>query len=176
MTSGIYEHKKGRKHTEQAKKKMSISHYIGVDVFVICQKCGVEFIARKCAHRKYCSRDCARFLGEKSPFWKGGIFNRERKTFLQKRRDFAKKCNGGTHSQEQWNELKKQYGFMCLCCKRVEPEIKLTEDHIVPVSKGGSDDISNIQPLCMECNRSKWTKSTNYILEICNLKSELNEL
>ena len=32
---------------------------------------------------------------------------------------------------------------------------KMEVDHIVPWSKGGSDELYNLQPLCRPCNRSK---------------------
>lgn len=66
------------------------------------------------------------------------------------------------HSFGEWELLKKQYGYTCPCCKKSEPNIKLTEDHIIPLCKGGSDLIENIQPLCLNCNIRKHTKIIKY--------------
>jgi hypothetical protein len=40
----------------------------------------------------------------------------------------------------------------CVLCASIE---NLTIDHIVPLSKGGSDNIENLQCLCSHCNRKK---------------------
>ena len=43
-------------------------------------------------------------------------------------------------------------GGLCQCCGSSN---RLEYDHITPFSCGGSSDASNIQLLCMKCNRSK---------------------
>lgn len=99
--------------------------------------------------------------------WKGGIAtSKKRKVFSQMRRQRRIEGANGTHTLQQWEELKKKYNYMCLCCKRYEPEIKLTEDHIIPISRGGSDYIENIQLLCRSCNSKKHTKDTNYLYQL----------
>lgn len=68
----------------------------------------------------------------------------------------------GKHSFQDWETLKAQHDWTCLCCKKREPEIKLTADHIVPLTKGGSNNIENIQPLCQSCNSRKNQRTVRY--------------
>ncbi len=107
--------------------------------------------------------------GEDNPRWLGGRKehrkrwlekHREHKYYLNHRRLMLKREVEGSHSQEEWLDLCKTYNYMCLCCKRTD--IKLTEDHIVPLSMGGTDYIWNIQPLCRSCNSRKQTKTIDY--------------
>lgn len=88
--------------------------------------------------------------------------NYERKLWLNNQRRVRKLGNGGTHTLGEWEILKAQYNWICPSCKRLEPEIKLTRDHIIPLSKGGSDNIENIQPLCRNCNCRKNTLDIKY--------------
>lgn len=75
----------------------------------------------------------------------------------------------GSYSFQEWENLKKQYKYTCLSCKKKEPEIKLTVDHIIPISKGGSNYIDNIQPLCAKCNSSKSAKTAGKVFNTSSL-------
>jgi 5-methylcytosine-specific restriction endonuclease McrA len=44
---------------------------------------------------------------------------------------------------------------ICSYCKQKVPPSELTMDHIIPLSRGGRSERSNIIPACKECNNKK---------------------
>jgi hypothetical protein len=59
-------------------------------------------------------------------------------------------------------------GGICQCCGSYE---NLEYDHIIPYSCGGNSKISNIQLLCLTCNRSK---SNSCYCKVHNKKVGIN--
>ncbi len=131
-----------------------------------CLQCLKQFECFESQKRSgFCSLACYHLslkkrIGILHPNWMGGLA-RKRKI----RRDAE-----GRHTKLEWAELKKKFNFMCLCCKQIEPEVKLTRDHIIPLVKGGTDYISNIQPLCLSCNDRKNVKVINFINKLLEEK------
>lgn len=63
---------------------------------------------------------------------------------------------GKTFSLKDWEEIKERFNQCCVICKL--GDIKLTIDHMIPISKGGLHNKDNIQPLCGPCNSGKKDK------------------
>lgn len=64
---------------------------------------------------------------------------------------------GGANSTEnftakEWVALCEQHGNKCLACGVLA---KLTVDHVMPISQGGTNGIDNIQCICGLCNSKK---------------------
>jgi len=77
-----------------------------------------------------------------------------------RRRSRARKAEAeGTHTFTEFLVLCEAAEGRCLGCGK---EVPLTEDHIMPLALGGSDDISNIQPLCKSCNSRKGAKIVDF--------------
>lgn len=66
----------------------------------------------------------------------------------------------GSHTPEEFEALCKKYDYRCLRCGAQTKE--LAEDHVVPVTKGGTDCISNMAPLCKSCNSKKHNKTMDF--------------
>lgn len=77
------------------------------------------------------------------------------------RRALRMATNGGHHTAAEWRELLAQFDSRCVACGRRR---NITRDHVIPVALGGSDDISNIQPLCRSCNSRKGLRIIDYRL------------
>lgn len=57
--------------------------------------------------------------------------------------------------------IKRRDGYACKSCSvsvAAEPNLLLEVDHIVPVSRGGLSEVTNLQTLCWRCNRTKSNK------------------
>ena len=104
-------------------------------------------------------------LGDRHWNWKGGLcYSKKYLSWLQNKRNRFLRGIFPKHTYKEWEELKRKFNYTCLSCEKREPEIILTEDHIIPISKEGTDEITNIQPLCKSCNSKKFNKIINYIL------------
>jgi len=83
----------------------------------------------------------------------------EKKRVAQIRRREREKGGGPELTEEACLLLCEHYGNRCVCCGRLR---KLTLDHIKPLFLGGSNAITNRQPLCGPCNRRKGLLETDY--------------
>lgn len=81
-------------------------------------------------------------------------------------RDYANKRRArklaaeGSHTRQEWRDLVAEFGGVCVFpgCDST----RVTRDHVRPVSRGGTDYIGNIQPLCRPHNSQKLTKTIGY--------------
>lgn len=73
------------------------------------------------------------------------------------RRRARKRGAVGSHNAAQLLDLLRKQKERCMECKK-KIRKGWTVDHVMPLSKGGSNDIKNIQLLCRPCNTRKNAK------------------
>jgi len=119
--------------------------------------------------KKIGKKSKGRNIGIKSNLYKDGrCQNKNYLSWIKNKRNRLLNSGAvGSHTFGEWETLKTQYNHTCPACGLREPFENqrcktLTEDHIIPLEKGGSDNIENIQPLCLRCNQKKHTKIIFY--------------
>ncbi len=169
-------HEPGRKDASGLSKPCAFCH-------TLVYKSYYESLKNWYEQNKFCSKKCrythlsVSFKGgtpgsfskekfkdkTKHPRWKGGI-SKQAWYHLIYGRNYKLRKRGakGSFTPFEWIALKEQYDSMCLCCKRKEPEVRLEADHVIPLAKGGTNYISNIQPLCRNCNAQKYLSQFDY--------------
>ena len=68
----------------------------------------------------------------------------------------------GSHTVADEEHIKKMQGYKCISPYHDGNNGPLTVDHIVPITKGGRDDVTNLQAICRSCNAKKRTKTEDY--------------
>jgi 5-methylcytosine-specific restriction endonuclease McrA len=64
----------------------------------------------------------------------------------------------------EWREIKRQFHNVCAYCGIPESvTVKLTRDHLIPVSKSGLHTKENIVPACQPCNAKKGAKLLHHL-------------
>lgn len=80
------------------------------------------------------------------------------------RRRARRAGSGGSHTAAERIAKFAEWFNRCYYCGTDQ---KLTVDHDIPLSRGGTDSIDNILPACRSCNSKKHTKTaTEYIAHI----------
>ena len=102
-----------------------------------CNLCGIDFLPMG-RNQKYCGSRARR---------KGCSWKRQQEWT----RNTPSSIAGRKRSDNLpfRSELIKELGNVCRLCGTIE---KLTLNHIVPVSAGGTHEKSNLEVLCMSCN------------------------
>jgi len=60
---------------------------------------------------------------------------------------------GGLVTVAEWQDILLKHDHRCVSCGK--SDVPMTQDHIIPLSKGGPHVASNLQPLCKPCNCRK---------------------
>ena len=89
----------------------------------------------------------------------------------ERNRRARKSGSNGSFTPAEWQTLKQQYGNRCVGCWRHETELKalgrVLSPDVVPLSKGGLNHITNLQPLCHGlggCNNKKHAHEFDFLV------------
>jgi 5-methylcytosine-specific restriction endonuclease McrA len=61
----------------------------------------------------------------------------------------------GSHTLAEWLAVIRAHGWKCFYCRKRVSRATVTKDHLIPLSKKGTDFPLNLVPACKSCNSGK---------------------
>lgn len=163
-------------HTAAAKAKMSAAHKgkpqpwkhrqtkeVDGALLYRCSDCG-SFLPREGFHHDSrtllgIKTQCKVFHNACSVRSRNKDNKRTKAVWYEASRRARKSGSEGRVTADDWRALTEILGTACLACgSKNQP----TQDHIVPLAKGGLHDPRNMQPLCRPCNERKQARTADY--------------
>lgn len=148
---------------------------------VSCERCGTEFershpryryCSARCQHRTASSRQRLKDPQRERERWRAWYRRNKEKVIAyvrawrrenpdrvaqyERRRRAARLGTTAAHTLDDVLALFEAYEWRCGYCGSGG---RLTIDHLVPLSRGGSDASDNLMPACIGCNSSKHDRS-----------------
>lgn len=122
-----------RCRSAQQQRRVWVSH--------TCTECGCSYLTTRPSW--YCGEPCRR----KAERLKKQI----RKAYIKA----LERGSQGAFTTSQWGSRLLQYGRRCAYCQDEQAPVEI--EHVVPLSRGGSNYITNVVPACRACNQEKGT-------------------
>lgn len=136
---------------------------------------GTWSLNKKCK-RCYCAHNNAYHRAHYSSEKRRERYEREREKFAQYYQDNKEKLKkqsihrtrnqrakekGATDtlSLTDWEKILKKFGNRCAYCGSDGKPLGLGADHLIPLTKGGTNTPDNVVPCCRSCNSRKNTKA-----------------
>jgi len=60
-----------------------------------------------------------------------------------------------TLTSQEWEAILEAAGRACIYCGSTK---QITQDHLIPLARGGNHTADNVAPACLPCNQSKGAK------------------
>jgi hypothetical protein len=145
-TNREYEHNYGKQYREKNKEelKIKLSKWKNENKDKIADE-----------WQRYYEANKARLAKNRKIYWSN---NKERYKVSIQRRKARKRELVSNLTIAQWENIKQIFDNKCAYCGR---ELKLYQEHFIPLSKGGEFTINNIIPSCQSCNSSKHDRLFN---------------
>ncbi len=79
--------------------------------------------------------------------------HRDARRMIDQRRRARKSATESTLTSSEWREILEVFGHACAYCRR--GSVRLTQEHVIAVARGGGHTAENIVPSCGRCNCRK---------------------